>query len=209
MLYLRSGSFVGDEAHGLAADLRSACAAGMHVLAIHENDPAQGGCAFSHFLTTTPEDLVEGGLYTSLAVALHAAPHREISIALAAKALGASKRKGVRLAAAGRLSAAAAKTASMLASSMRASREQGSVRGSTSASRSSVRRSSRASDGEQEAEDTAPGGSLLHLALAARHSATRVVSRGRAEPGSAAAAAHGVHAMEEGVRTTKFRARLR
>ena len=199
MLYLRSGTFVGDEAHGLAADLRSARAAGLHVLAIHENDPAQGGCAFSHFLTTTPEDLVESGLYTSLAVALHAAPHREISIALAAKALGASKRKGVRLAAAGRLSAAAAKTASMLASSMRASREQGSVRGSTSASRSSVRRSSRASDGE-EAEDTAPGGSLLHLALAARHSATRVVSRGRAESGSAAAAAHGVHAMEEGVR---------
>jgi len=164
LLYLRRGTFAGEEGHELAADLRAVRAAGMRLLAVHENDPAQGGVAFSHFLTTTPEDLVEGGLYSSLAVAFHATPFREISIALAAKALGASKRMGARHAAAGRLNAAAAKTAAVLASSIHLSSRHGSARSGASGHRSSVRRTSDVTSDGEEAQDTV--GSLPGLRVA-------------------------------------------
>lgn len=94
----------------------------MRLLLIHENDPACDGCEFAHFLTTAPPDLVgdvssiddlgsvssrphckqvDGGLFMDLAIAYHPPPHRQVSLALAAKSLGCeARRRGVRLAAA-------------------------------------------------------------------------------------------------------------
>ena len=51
----------------LAQEVRLARRSGLRILLIHENDPERGGCEFAHFLTTTPQDLIEGGLYSSVA----------------------------------------------------------------------------------------------------------------------------------------------
>ena len=42
---------------------------------------------------TTPEDLISGGLYGPIATAFHKEPHRQISMAGVAKALGAVEKK--------------------------------------------------------------------------------------------------------------------
>ena len=44
----------------------------------------------------TPQDLIDDGLYAMIAIALHAAPHREVSTALVAQACGAVPRKMVK-----------------------------------------------------------------------------------------------------------------
>lgn len=66
---------------------------------VHENDSDHNGCEFGHFFTTTPQDLIEEGLYKTIAVALHPSPHREVSLALVAQACGAkpskSKKEGL------------------------------------------------------------------------------------------------------------------
>ena len=77
----------------------------LPVILVHENDEADGrdGCEFAHFFGTTPSDLIDGGLYGTIAVAFmpgHA--HRRVSYALCAKALGAGKESKGRL---GRLGA--------------------------------------------------------------------------------------------------------
>ena len=64
----------------------------------HETDPARNGCQFERFFTTTPADLIGGGLYRNLACAFVAGnAHRKVSYALFAKSLGAvHSRKTVR-----------------------------------------------------------------------------------------------------------------
>ena len=57
----------------------------------HENDAVRNGCIFGHFFEVTPRDLIADGLYDDLAVGCHADPHRQVSLALLAKALGATK----------------------------------------------------------------------------------------------------------------------
>ena len=42
---------------------------------------------------TTPQDLIDDGLYKSIAIALHEMPHREVSLALVAQACGAKPSK--------------------------------------------------------------------------------------------------------------------
>ena len=42
-----------------------------------------------HSFQTTPQDLIEGGLYRKIAIACHPMPHRKVSLALIAKACGA------------------------------------------------------------------------------------------------------------------------
>ena len=44
LLYLNDKTFSGDEGEALAVELRTARAAGTHVLMVHENDPNAGGC---------------------------------------------------------------------------------------------------------------------------------------------------------------------
>lgn len=61
----------------------------IKIILVHENDAARGGCEFGQFFGTTPPGLVEEGIYHDIAIALHCLPHRTVSLALAAQALGA------------------------------------------------------------------------------------------------------------------------
>ena len=97
----------------------------VKIILVHENDPAKGGCAFSTFFDTTPEELVNEGIYryiehmntlidhvntpsaifvlnvlacgSDIAIAMHKPPHRSVSIALLAQALGAKSNAQRRL----------------------------------------------------------------------------------------------------------------
>ena len=63
----------------------------VDLLLLHENDFARGGCIFGHFFKTTPLELIEAGLFGPIAVAMHPVPHRDVSLTLAAQALGGAK----------------------------------------------------------------------------------------------------------------------
>jgi hypothetical protein len=78
-------SYVGEAGEALAEELREARANGLPVVMLHENDMDNGGCEFARFFDTTPQDLVDGGLYTALAFANYPGPFRPISIALTQK----------------------------------------------------------------------------------------------------------------------------
>jgi len=69
--------------------VRTARAADIRVVFVHECDPALGGCEFSHFFQTTPQDLIADGLYARVAVAFHTGLHRMVSLCLLARELGA------------------------------------------------------------------------------------------------------------------------
>jgi hypothetical protein len=89
LLYLNFGTYLDDAGKQLAEELRKARAAGMPVVMAHENDPALGGCEFARFFSTTPQDLIDDGLYKALAFACYPGEHHAVSMALLAKALGA------------------------------------------------------------------------------------------------------------------------
>lgn len=89
-LYLNDQTFVGEAGDRLAHEIRIAMGANVPIVLVHENDPTRGGCEFAYFFQTTPEDLIRDGLYKKLAVAFFAEPLREVSLALLAKALGAT-----------------------------------------------------------------------------------------------------------------------
>ena len=38
---------------------------------LHENSPAHGGCEFARFFHSTPDDLIDSGLFNDIAVALY------------------------------------------------------------------------------------------------------------------------------------------
>ena len=64
------------------------------IVMCHENDPERGGCEFGRFFGTTPQDLIDDGLYRALAFAAYPGmEHRAASLALLAKALGAKPQK--------------------------------------------------------------------------------------------------------------------
>lgn len=93
LLYLSRQTFTGPAGEALAREVRTARAYKAQIVMIHENDVQRDGCEFEHFFVTTPQDLIDAGLYTSIALAFHPTPHREVSLALAAKSLGAVKAK--------------------------------------------------------------------------------------------------------------------
>ena len=70
----------------------------VQLVMVHENDPSRGGCDFGAFFGTTPQGLVDEGIYKEIATALHTAPHRAVSLALVAQALGATKGAALALA---------------------------------------------------------------------------------------------------------------
>jgi len=60
----------------------------MPFVLVHENDVARGGCDFVWVLDSTPQDLVQDGLFREqLAVPLMRGDHREVSFALTARKL--------------------------------------------------------------------------------------------------------------------------
>ena len=63
----------------------------IRIVLVHENDPAKGGCEFGSLFGTTPQKLIDEGIYKEIAIALHTPPHRAVSLALVAQALGATK----------------------------------------------------------------------------------------------------------------------
>ena len=65
----------------IAATVRRARAAGVPIVMVHEQEEACGGCPFERFVYQTPYDLIAGGLYNELAVALHPSPE-ETAVAL-------------------------------------------------------------------------------------------------------------------------------
>jgi len=94
LLYLNRETFVGETGEKLADEVRLALSAGTRVAMIHENDEAKSGCPFYVFFQTTPPDLISSGLYKSLAIAfMGSEAHREVSRALFAKVLGATRQR--------------------------------------------------------------------------------------------------------------------
>jgi hypothetical protein len=63
----------------------------IRIVLVHEADPAKGGCEFGTFFGTTPQGLIDEGIYKDIAIALHTPPHRAVSLALVAQALGATE----------------------------------------------------------------------------------------------------------------------
>ena len=86
----RTGSGLNERGAGAAS------AGKIRIVLVHEADPAKGGCDFGTFFGTTPQGLIDEGIYKDIAIALHTPPHRAISLALVAQALGASKRAARR-----------------------------------------------------------------------------------------------------------------
>mmetsp|Transcript_15167 Transcript_15167/g.45702 ORF Transcript_15167/g.45702 Transcript_15167/m.45702 type:complete len:518 (-) Transcript_15167:419-1972(-) len=93
LLYLNRSTWAGDGGEALAEQVRAARRARLPLVMAHENDAARGGCIFGHFFEVTPRDLIVDGLYNDIAVGCHSDPHRQVSLALLAKALGATKRQ--------------------------------------------------------------------------------------------------------------------
>ena len=95
MLLLDELTFVGEGGQRLADDVRYAISQHKQIVLVHSSEGEEGGCAFDHFFSTTPSDLVAAGLYSErIAIAWLRCPgYNQVSIALIAKALGARSRK--------------------------------------------------------------------------------------------------------------------
>lgn len=97
LLYLNSATFVGEAGGRLAKEMRDARARRIPIVLVHETDPMHGGCPFERFFQSTPQDLIDDGLFRKIATACHPAPHRAVSIALIARSLGAEPRNSTCL----------------------------------------------------------------------------------------------------------------
>ena len=117
ILYLSKETWRGDAGDALAEEVRAARGDGLPITMVHSTpDNEDDGCDFSLFFATvrlcprtraicepsaahvhapaplqTPADLIQEGLYTALALALHPPPFRHVSACLVARALGASR----------------------------------------------------------------------------------------------------------------------
>jgi len=91
LLNLNAQTFIGYNGAVLAYEVRKARMQGLPLVLVHECDPLRDGCGFDRFLQSTPQDLINTGLYRRLAVPLQPGAHRVISIHLLARELGASK----------------------------------------------------------------------------------------------------------------------
>lgn len=93
-LYLNRHTFSGADGAHLAQEVRIAMGERVPIVMIHENDPERDGCPFSHFFSTTPDDIIKDGLYKKLAVACLSEPLRKVSLALIAREFGAEPERG-------------------------------------------------------------------------------------------------------------------
>ena len=95
LLYLNEGTYTQEEGERLADEVRGAMLNNVPLVMVHENDATKGGCEFSTFFRTTPEDLIRDGLYKKLALAAMPPPLRDVSLALIAKEFGATTQKNL------------------------------------------------------------------------------------------------------------------
>jgi len=100
LLYLTSQTWTRDEASAaLGLELMKAMDLEVNVLLVHEmsgvGQAARFGCEFGSFFEcangTTPPELLQRGIYSSIAVPLKGGPWREASMKLLGMALGMSK----------------------------------------------------------------------------------------------------------------------
>jgi hypothetical protein len=96
LLYLSHDTFVGSAGERLAEEVRQMMRSHRSIVMLHENDMDNGGCEFSRFFATTPQDLIADGLYKALALAYYPGHFRPVSIALIAKKLGAVNHRSWR-----------------------------------------------------------------------------------------------------------------
>ena len=90
LLYLNADTFAGEAGERLAAELRAVHEFGsVTVVLAHETDARRGGCEFDRFFETTPQDLIQRGLYKTVAITLCPGAFWPVSVALMARALGA------------------------------------------------------------------------------------------------------------------------
>jgi len=89
VLYLSTETFTGEAGLRFAEQVRRLRKQNVPCLMIHENDPARNGCEFGTFFTTTPQDLIDDGLFGALALNFSWGVHRQVSLGIAAKVLGA------------------------------------------------------------------------------------------------------------------------
>ena len=94
LLYLNEDTFKNEIGARLAVEVRAAMRLGLTIVMAHENDSDRGGCIFGYFFQTTPEDLINVGLYKKIATAFHQEPLRPISHVMLAKEIGAVKLEG-------------------------------------------------------------------------------------------------------------------
>jgi len=87
LLYLNEDSFSDER---LAEQVKQARQDRLKIVMAHENDLDRGGCEFAKFFETTPQELINAGLYNALAIACFPGLHHEVSLVLLAKALGAT-----------------------------------------------------------------------------------------------------------------------
>ncbi|KAL1498455.1 hypothetical protein AB1Y20_013780 [Prymnesium parvum] len=90
VLYLNDQTFMDDPEGLLVQQLRDAQAAKFPIVMLHERSDDLGAVEFGVFFERTPEDLIDNGLYAKLAVPMESGSHRQISLKLAAKAMGAT-----------------------------------------------------------------------------------------------------------------------
>ena len=64
LLYLNKDTWV-EQGEVLERDVRAArkVQAGLKVVVVHENDKEKGGCEFGDFFGTTPQELIDDGIY--------------------------------------------------------------------------------------------------------------------------------------------------
>jgi len=92
-LYLSLDTFVGASGDALAAQLRVARAQGLPIVVAHENDHVKRGCEFSRFFEVTPKDIIQDGIFDTIATPLMRGQHREVSLVMLAKKLGAKQKQ--------------------------------------------------------------------------------------------------------------------
>ena len=96
LVYLHKGTWrIGPASDVFAQEVAMALRCGVQLLLAHEmlgaDAEARGGVDFGAFFDceqgTTPPQLVKVGIYSQIAIALKGGPHRQVSMALLAKAL--------------------------------------------------------------------------------------------------------------------------
>ena len=66
LLYLNEKTWI-EQGDVLERDVRAAREGqpGLKIVMVHENDPKKGGCDFGLMFSTTPQELIDGGIYRS------------------------------------------------------------------------------------------------------------------------------------------------
>ena len=89
LIYLTKKTFQGEVGARFAEQVRGIRKNNLPYLMIHERDPQRHSCEFGEFFQSTPQDLIDDGLFDPLAISFYHGPHRQVSYAIAAKALKA------------------------------------------------------------------------------------------------------------------------